>query len=90
MSALTMLLVVGLCNAADGGDRVCSYMDVTARMEVRSDAECYDMAIEANRYNIEIGETPRYSCVTQANFLVLVGEKPPAEPALAAKPGRVL
>lgn len=89
MSALTMLLVVGLCSA-EGADRVCSYMDVTARMEVRSDAECYDLAIEANRYNIELGETPRYSCVTQANFLALVGEKPAPEPAVAAKPGRVL
>lgn len=90
MSALTLLLVVGLCNAADGGDRVCSYMDVTARMEVRSDAECYDLAMIANQHNIEIGETPRYSCVTPANFLALVGEKPPAEPAVAVKPGRVL
>jgi len=90
MSALTLLLVVGLCNAADGGDRVCSYMDVTARMEVRSDAECYDLAVEANRYNIELGETPRYSCVTPAKFLTLVGEKPPVRPVVAAKPGRVL
>ena len=90
MSALSLLLVVGLCNSAEGGDRVCSYMDVTARMEVRSDSECYDLAIEANRYNIELGETPRYSCVTPANFLVLVGEKPPTEPVEAAKPGRVL
>jgi hypothetical protein len=65
-------------------------MDVTARMEVRSDAECYDLAIEANRYNIGVGETPRYDCVTPAKFLALVGEKPPAEPAAAAKPGRVL
>lgn len=89
MSALTLLLVVGLCNA-EGTDRVCSYMDVTARMEVRSDAECYDLAIEANRYNIELGETPRYSCVTPADFLALVGEKPPAKPAVGAKPGRVL
>lgn len=89
MSALTMLLVVGLCNA-EGADRVCSYMDVTARMQVESDLQCYDLAIEANRYNIELGETPRYSCVTPANFLALVGEKPPAEPAVAAKPGRVL
>lgn len=89
MSALTMLLVVGLCNA-EGTDRVCSYMDVTARMEVRSDAECYDLAIAANQHNIEIGETPRYDCVTPAKFLTLVGEKPKAEPAEAVKPRRVL
>ena len=65
-------------------------MDVTARMQVESDLQCYDLAIEANRYNIELGEAPRYSCVTPANFLALVGEKPPAEPAVATKPGRVL
>lgn len=89
MSVLTMLLVVGLCNA-EGADRVCSYMDVTARMEVRSDLECYDLAIQANRHNIEIGETPRYDCVSPAQFLTLVGEKPKPEPAEAVKPRRVL
>lgn len=86
MSALTLLLVVGLCNA-EAPDRVCSYMDVTQRMHVSSDLECYDLAIEANRHNISIGETPRYDCVTPAKFLTLIGEKPPKQPV---KPGRVL
>lgn len=85
MSALTLLLVVGLCNAES--PRICSYMDVTQRMHVSSDLECYDLAIEANRRNISIGETPRYDCVTPAKFLTLIGEKPPKEPV---KPRRML
>lgn len=85
MSALTLLLVVGLCNAET--PRVCSYMDVTHRMEVASDIDCYDLAMQANRQNIESGETPRYDCVTPARFLELVGEKPvPVKP----KAGKVL
>lgn len=89
MSPLTLLLVVGLCSA-DGPERVCSYMDVTQRMQVASNAECYDLAMQANRHNIEIGETPRYDCVSPAKFLTLVGEKRAPEPAVAVKPGRVL
>lgn len=89
MSPLTLLLVVGLCSA-DGPDRVCSYMDVTQRMQVVSNAECYDLAMQANRHNIEIGETPRYDCVSAAKFLTLVGEKPAPKPTSAAEPGRVL
>lgn len=86
MSALTLLLVVGLCNA-EAPDRVCSYMDVTRRMEVASDVDCYDLALRANRHNVEIGETPRYDCVTPARFRELVGEKPaPVKP----KAGKVL
>jgi hypothetical protein len=88
MSALTLLLVVGLCNAET--PRICSYMDVTQRMQVTTDTECYDLAIQANQHNIEIGDTPRYDCVLPAKFLTLVGEKPTQEPAKAGKPGRVL
>ncbi len=85
MSALTLLLVVGLCNAES--PRICSYMDVTHRMEVASDVDCYDLAMQANRQNIESGETPRYDCVTPTRFLELVGEKPaPVKP----KAGKVL
>lgn len=85
MSALTLLLVVGLCNAES--PRICSYMDVTQRMEVATDLDCYDLAMQANRQNIEAGEAPRYDCVTPARFLDLVGEEPkPAKP----KAGKVL
>lgn len=88
MSALTLLLVVGLCS--DGPAPVCSYMDVTQRMQVTTDAECYDLAIAANRQNIESGETPRYDCVLPAKYLALIGEKPAAAPVEADKPRRVL
>lgn len=85
MSALTLLLVVGLCNAES--PRICSYMDVTQRMEVASDVDCYDLAMQANRQNIETGETPRYDCVTPVRFLELVGEKPAP---VKSKAGKVL
>jgi len=88
MSPLTLLLIVGLC--ADGPDPVCSYMDVTQRMQVESDLQCYDLAIEANRHNIETGQTPRYDCVLPANYLALIGEKPAPTPTEAVKPRRVL
>lgn len=85
MSALTLLLVVGLCNAES--PLICSYMDVTRRMEVASDLDCYSLALQANQHNVQVGETPRYDCVTPARFLELVGEKPkPVKP----KAGKVL
>lgn len=86
MSALTLLLVVGLCSP-EGAEPVCSYMDVTQRMQVASDQDCYALAIEANRHNIEIGEAPRYACVEPAKYLALMGEKPKSAPR---QPGPLL
>lgn len=81
---LTLLLVVGLCS-----DNICSYMDVTQRMQVASDAECYQIAAMANQQNIAAGETPRYNCVAPAQYLTLMGEKP-TTPAGPATPRRAL
>lgn len=70
---LSLLLVVGLCS-----DDICTYLDVTKHMQVSSDANCYQAALTANQHNVDTGQTPRYDCVTQDRFLVLMGEKPQA------------
>lgn len=70
---LTLLLVAGLCS-----DNLCTYLDVTKHMQVTSDAGCYETALIANQHNVDTGQTPRYDCVTQERFLVLMGEKPQA------------
>lgn len=85
MSALGLVLVAALCTV--DGDKICTYMDITERMQVTTDKECYDMAIYANLHNTETGQEPRFDCVEPAQYLKLLGEKPKAE---AAKPGRVL
>lgn len=81
---LTLILVVGLCS-----DDICTYLDVTRRMQVTSDASCYETALAANQHNVDTGQTPRYDCVTPERFLVLMGEKPPA-PVEATTPRRAL
>lgn len=70
---LTLLLVVGLCY-----DDVCSYMDITQRMQVASNTECYRIAATANQRNVEAGGLPRYNCVLPAQYLTLMGVKPQA------------
>ena len=82
---LSLLLVVGLCSAEPG--TVCSYMDVTQRMQVTTDAECYATAVSANEHNVATGQTPRYDCVQPAKYLTLIGVTPAPE---VAQPGRVL
>lgn len=79
---LSLLLVAGLCT----GD-ICTYLDVTKHMGVTSDASCYQVARTANQHNVDTGQTPRYNCVSQERFLVLMGEKAKAE---APAPGKVL
>lgn len=76
---LTLVLVAALCTAE--GDRICTYMDVTRRMQVTTDAECYQMALLGNEHNVSTGQDPRYDCVAPAQYLALLGEKPPAESA---------
>ena len=75
---LSLLHVVGLCS-----DDICTYLDVTKHMEVTSDASCYQVARTANQHNADTRQAPRYNCVSQERFLMLMGEKPqaPAEPA---------
>jgi len=68
---LKLLLVAGLCS-----DNACTYLDVTKHMQVTSDASCYEIALIANQHNVDTGQTPRYDCVTQERFLVLMGENP--------------
>ena len=76
---LTLVLVAALCT--NEGDRICSYMDVTRQLHVTTDAECRQAALMANRHNVSTGQDPRYDCVAPAQYLALLGEKPPAEPA---------
>lgn len=79
MSALTLVLVAALCS--DGADKLCTYMDVTQRLQIQTDAECYEMAATGNLHNIQTGQAPRYDCVLPAQYLGLIGEKPTARPA---------
>lgn len=85
MSALTLLLVAALCT--DGPKEPCSYMDVTQRLKVTTDAGCYEKALEANGHNVSTSQRPRYNCVTPAEYLVLIGEGPAP---VKAKGGNVL
>lgn len=79
---LSLLLVVGICS-----DNICSYMDVTQRMQVASDESCYVVALESNRQNLEMGLDTRYDCMDQSRYLTLIGEEQKPAPRV---PGPVL
>lgn len=88
MSALTLLLVAALCTTE--GDKVCTYMDITQRMQVTTDQGCYELAESANLGNIESGQLTRYACVEPARYLALIGVEQVPVQAEAVKPRRAL
>ena len=73
MSA-TLLLVAALCSEGEGSEKICTYMDVTVRMQVQSDAHCFVLADIGNEQNLGRANTPRYSCLPVRDFLALLGE----------------
>ena len=55
---LTLVLLGALCT----GD-VCTHMEATAYLGVKSDAECFQMAAMSNAYNAEKNNPIRFACV---------------------------
>lgn len=71
---LTLVLAMALCTA--DGERICSYIDATATLEVVSDQDCLRAADVANEYNRSQGEPARFLCITPERFLELSGTHP--------------
>lgn len=55
---LTLVLVVGLCS-----DVGCLYDDVTSRFDIKSDAECAQIANYGNDQNRINRKDPRFACL---------------------------
>lgn len=73
MSLATLLLVAAICSE-EGADKVCTYMDVTERMEIVTDDQCFGVAEFANKKLIGKPDTPRYACIKPEQYLALIGE----------------
>lgn len=71
---LTLVLAMALCTAE--GERICSYIDATERMEVISDQGCMRMADWLNDTNRAEGEPARFLCITPQRFEQLSGIRP--------------
>ncbi len=71
---LTLVLAMALCTAE--GERICSYIDATERMEVASDQDCMRMADWLNDTNRAEGELPRFLCIPPQRFQQLSGTAP--------------
>lgn len=71
---LTLVLAMALCTA--DGERICSYIDATATLEVVSDQDCLRAADTANAYNRSQGEPARFMCITPQRFEQLSGLAP--------------
>lgn len=71
---LTLVLAMALCTA--DGERICSYIDATERMEVADDQGCFAAAEMANDYNRTQGEPARFQCITPQHFEQLSGSRP--------------
>ena len=71
---LTLVLAMALCTAE--GERICSYIDATERMEVTSDQGCHSMADWLNDTNRSEGEPARFLCITPQRFQQLSGIHP--------------
>jgi hypothetical protein len=84
MSNLALLLVVALCSDGEA-DKVCSYMDITQRMEVSSDQQCFELAEMRNAELAGTPGTPRYACITRAQFLTLLGDTETVKPTATAR-----
>lgn len=67
---LTLVLVVGLC--ADVG---CIYDDVTAKLNIKSDAECAQIANYANDRNRFLHKEPRFACLEPSVYRNLVSRE---------------
>lgn len=72
MSLTTLILVAALCS--DGPEKLCTYMDVTERMEVRTDDQCFQIAAMANGPAVGKPDTPRWACVSPAQYKKLIGD----------------
>lgn len=71
---LTLVLAMALCTAE--GERICSYIDATERMEVISDQGCHTIADWLNDTNRSEGEPARFLCITPQRFEQLSGLVP--------------
>lgn len=68
---LSLLLVAALCS-----DVGCDYINATGRFpELRSDADCWEMANHLNGQNRLKGQDPRFACLEPAAFARLAGKK---------------
>ncbi len=70
----TLVLAMALCTAE--GERICSYIDATERMEVVSDQDCLAQADWLNDTNRAEGEPARFMCISPARFQQLSGTAP--------------
>jgi len=73
MGLSTLLLVAAICSA-EGPDKICTYMDVTERMEVVTDEQCFEIASIANAGLVGKPDTPRYGCIKPEQYLTLIGD----------------
>lgn len=73
MGLSTLLLVAAICSA-EGPDKICTYMDVTERMQIVSDDQCFQVASMANADAVTRPDTPRYGCIKPDQYLALIGD----------------
>jgi hypothetical protein len=71
---LSTLLLIGAICSAEGPDKICTYVDVTERMEVVTDDQCFQIASIANADAVTRPDTPRYGCIKPEQYRALIGE----------------
>ncbi len=67
---LTLLMVAALCD-----DLGCTYMDVTERFSIKSNAECEHVSVFLNEENIMNNRNPRFACLEPSKFKSLSNTK---------------
>lgn len=67
---LTLVMVAALCDNLG-----CTYMDITERFSINSDAECQHVSVFLNEENIMNNRNPRFACLEPAKFKALLSTK---------------
>lgn len=65
---LTLLMVAALCDNLG-----CTYMDVTERFDIKSNAECAHVSVFLNEENILNQRPARFSCLEPKKYRTLAG-----------------
>lgn len=66
---MTLLLVAALCDING-----CTYMDITERFGIKSDAECAHVSVFLNEENILNKKNPRFACLEPSRLRALAGK----------------
>lgn len=67
---IAVLLVAALCDNLG-----CTYMDITERFSIKSDAECQHVSVFLNQENILNNRNPRFACLEPSKFKALANAK---------------